>query len=406
MENKDVTSKIKHKTSAHRHVRSMSSNVDIMWTHSRKKVEDPLSPKGSPMTSPRKNSDGLKSSSSMSTIPKLTSEDLEGPFYEVDLNDEVKKEPEPSDGMKRSRSKKILSSLKDLFVTSPRKSAPTPLTSPGGSPPKQSTPRRFFLNSPRGVPPDYVAQHSVLQEEKSSESKSRTSVEESTSSEILSPRESPEGEDLLRVYKKGRWWDTIAKSKRDVEKVTNLRLLYNEYKRNDSLPYINKQHEQSNPHLTSSQHLIIETIATLDNPKIYQYFLTIKYLLMWDKSIKLDQTLDFSLVDYYLIVHYSFDDMTMENLDVDYYYPRSFFLAPIPAGIFENLTIYPITLNNGKLQIKFARSDINPLSYRELMELFRDGKYRRIIEEHRRTSYYVEFLLFSTIDFILSSFDM
>lgn len=417
METKDVIKK-KHKTSAHRHVRSMSSNVDVLWTHNKKKPADFGKP-------PQLDLSSLKASSSTTNISQLTSEDTDGPFYEVDLNEEVKQEGvalsnpgscqnpvDPDEGMKRSKSKKIISTLKDLFTTSPRKTAPIPVISPKESP-RGSPPNRSFigLTSPRDSPPPRRFLLNAGTPREVTPRRTETPKEESSSGssghfEIQSPREYLDEEYLLRVYKKGRWWEELAKDKREVEKVTNLRLLYDEYKRNDSLPYINKQHEDYNPHLTSSQHLIIETIATLDNFKIYQYFLTIKYLMMWDKSVKLDQTLDFSLVDYYIIVHYSFDDVAIEDVEVDYYYPRSFFLAPVPAGVFDKLTIYPITLNKGKLKVKSPRTDIDPLSYRELIELFRDGKYRRIAEERRRTSYYIEFLLFSTADFILSSFDM
>jgi hypothetical protein len=366
----DETSRIKQKISCHRHVRSMSSNSVRTWTQSAPvpkllRVDFPISEK------PKK-------------------DDVDGPFYEINLNEEVKPEHEPElDKTRRSSSKKIITTIKDIFVKSPRKSEP-----------EVSTGNKFSLNLPglKDSPTDSITIPTPRDEIVSPREK------------IVSPREdfmsTREDEELLRIYKKGKWWDFVAKTKREVEKLTLLRLYYDDYKRNDSLLYINKTHEECNPHLTTSQHLIIETISTFENPKVYQYFLTVKYLMIWEKASSLDDTLDFTLVDYYIIVHYSFDDKTMENLDVDYYYPRSFFVAPIPHGIFDGLSIYPITINNGKLKIKFCRSDINPLTYLELKQLFHDGKYRRIIDERRKTTYYINFILFSSNDFILSSFDL
>jgi len=230
-----------------------------------------------------------------------------------------------------------------------------------------------------------------------------------------------EEKELLKKVKCGIWWDSMPKNKKDFKNLLKLKLLYFFYKNqekkisyidqnkkfHEELPYVNKDHEIYNPHLSIIQYMIIESIIKNDDSRIFQYFLTVINLMKKMKSRSFapndsKKILDFSIIEYFLIVKYiTLDNPKIENINLDYFYPDKFFICPVPFGVFNKFTIYPITINNSILEITFPKIDIPPFKYKDFVELFKYGKFRQTLKK----SYYIDFFIFDIIDFNLLSFE-
>lgn len=230
-----------------------------------------------------------------------------------------------------------------------------------------------------------------------------------------------EEKELLKKVKCGIWWDSMPKNKKDFKNLLKLKLLYFFYKNqekkisyidqnkkfHEELPYVNKDHEIYNPHLSIIQYMIIESIIKNDDSRIFQYFLTVTNLMKKMKSRSFapndsKKILDFSIIEYFLIVKYiTLDNPKIENINLDYFYPDKFFICPVPFGVFNKFTIYPITINNSILEITFPKIDIPPFKYKDFVELFKYGKFRQTLKK----SYYIDFFIFDIIDFNLLSFE-
>ena len=256
-------------------------------------------------------------------------------------------------------------------------------------------------------------------EENKKDSDSDTSQDTSQTSEgqnqlanIISSESSFECDELSKrlfiQFKKGLSWEMLSLKEKYIEHNIKLKLLYNHYKLSDKLGYISTDHEIQYQRLTATQYIVIESIINFHDRRVFQYFFNIRELLAKTKFRCIDETsynvsTDI-LIDFFIIVKYSYEKSIQLTASDDYYYPNHFFIAPLTMFCSDKLLIYPITINNGKPVVKLSKTDLSPLTYKELEELCINGKYKRNIEVKKDLIQYVDFYVFDLLDFVLTDF--
>jgi hypothetical protein len=169
--------------------------------------------------------------------------------------------------------------------------------------------------------------------------------------------------------------------------------------------YLDKHHEKFNSHLTDSQFYIFNSILGRNSADLIGYIKNIYNTIKKNNGFcfKSSQSiLTPILFDFLLVIDYKID---MKYQPINKYsdflfYPNNTYLSVLPIKKYDEVKLYPLTTNDGLVLLLDRIPSNITLNQDEIITLFEDGKFHKIIN-YNKELHTVDVFILTISDFMM-----